>query len=81
MKKLKKIDKGNYKTVPKIKFAKAISQYAQNPFAMMKSQLTKEMLNNKVPGTETTLQQLIRDEELRIKALHTNENPIEITNQ
>ncbi|WP_124640230.1 MULTISPECIES: GLPGLI family protein [Amniculibacterium] len=79
--KLKKIDKGNYKTVPKIKFAKAISQYAQNPFAMMKSQLTKEMLNNKVPGTETTLQQLIRDEELRIKALHTNENPIEITNQ
>lgn len=78
--KLKNIDKGNYKTLSKVKFNEVISEYAKNPYSMMKSQMTKDMLNNKIPGTNTTLQQIIKDEEFRLKNLHTNECSIEISN-
>lgn len=67
------------KVISKEKFEKSYAAYKQDPFADIRSQVPQNMLSMKMPGSDTTIGQMMKDQEKRLKDFYgANDNPIEI---
>ncbi|RQP09898.1 MAG: GLPGLI family protein [Chryseobacterium sp.] len=64
--------------VPRAKFEKTFSDYKKDPFGSMKMQIPASALNNKLPGQDMTLGEMMREQEKKLKDIYNNiDNPIE----
>lgn len=63
----------------KEKFEKIFDAYKKDPFASMRPMLTQEMLSTKLPNSDKTLGEILKDGEKEVKELYgANNNPIEL---
>ncbi|WP_326981581.1 GLPGLI family protein [Chryseobacterium sp. MYb264] len=66
----------------KDKFEKAYIAFKQDPMAEFRSKVTPEMMNMKMPGSDTTIGEMAKKQEKMAKDfLSANDNPIEIKSQ
>lgn len=69
---------GKVTEVNRDKFEKTFSDYKKDPFASFRSQLTPEMMSRKMPGSDQTIGEMIKDQEKRTKDFYNStDNPIE----
>ena len=67
------------KTTTKEKFDKAYTAYKQDPMAEARPYMTPEVMKQKMPGTETTVGEFMKNQEKTAKDFfNSNDNPIEI---
>ena len=67
------------KTTTKEKFDKAYTAYKQDPMAEARPYMTPEVMKQKMPGTETTVGEFMKNQEKIAKDFfNSNDNPIEI---
>ena len=72
---------GSPKTVEvdRSKFESKFSEYKNDPFGSMRSQMTPEIMSTKLPGSDKTVGDMVKDGEKRIKKLYgAIDNPIEL---
>lgn len=61
------------------KFNKTMNDYKKDPFASMRPMLTPAMLSTKMPGTDATMGDFLKQQEKKSKEFYnSNDNPIEI---
>lgn len=78
MEKIQPGGKGSKLEVSREKFEKTMEDYKKDPFASFRSQLTPEMMSQKIPGADKTIGEMMNDQEKRIKGFYSaNDNPIE----
>ena len=69
---------GKVTEVNRDKFEKTFSDYKKDPFASFRSQLTPQMMSQKMPGSDQTIGEIIKDQEKRTKDFYNStDNPIE----
>ena len=69
---------GKVVDVSREKFEKTLEDYKKDPFSSFRSQLTPEIMKNKIPGSDQTIGEMIKDQEKRVKDFYkANANPIE----
>lgn len=62
------------------KFESKFADYKKDPFGSMRSQMTPEIMNTKLPGSDKTVGEMVKDGESRLKKLYGNtDNTIEIS--
>ncbi|WP_027376865.1 GLPGLI family protein [Kaistella palustris] len=72
-------DGGKVQEVSREKFEKTYAEYKKDPFASMRPLLKPEMLSQKMPGSETTVGDMLKQQEKMVKDFFgANSNPIEI---
>lgn len=70
---------GKLAIVTRNKFEKTMEQYKKDPFATMRPMLTKEIMDRKMPGSEITVGEMIKNQEKITRDFYdSNNNPIEI---
>lgn len=70
--------KGSLKVVDKKRFEKTFNEYKKDPFASLRPMMTREMLQTKMPGSDKTLKEVLRDQEEMVKKMYNhNSNSIE----
>lgn len=71
---------GKLVEVSREKFEKTLADYKKDPFSSFRSQMTPEIMKQKMPGSEKTIGDMIKDQEKRVKDFYNaNANPIERT--
>lgn len=61
------------------KFDKTLAEYKKDPFASARPMMSKEMLSQKMPGSDQTIGDLVKQQEKMMKDFYeANDNPIEI---
>lgn len=71
---------GKLTTVSKEKFEKTMTEYKKDPFATMRPMLSKEIMANKMPGSDMTIGDMIKQQEKMTRDFYdANNNPIEIS--
>lgn len=66
--------------VSKEKFTDLYNAYKQDPFASFRGRIPAEMMNNKMPGSEKTIGEMLKEQEKTLKdLLNANNNSIEIS--
>lgn len=72
-------DGGKPMIISRDKFNKTFNDFKKDPFATSRSQLTPEVLAQKMPGGELTLGDLVKQQEKMLKDFYgANTNPIEL---
>lgn len=67
------------KVIPKDKFDKAFSAFKQDPMAEWRAQVPQNMLTMKMPGSDMTIGEMMKNQEKIAKDFfNANDNPIEI---
>ena len=70
---------GKVTEIPREKFEKTYEEYKKDPFASMRPLLKPEMLSQKLPGSDSTVGEMIKNQEKMVKDFFdANNNPIEI---
>lgn len=70
--------KGTLKVVDKERFEKTFNQYKEDPFASARPMLTREVLATKMPGSDKTVGEVLKEqEEMAKKFYNSNNNSIE----
>lgn len=65
--------------VSREKFEKTYNEFKKDPFATARPLLTQEMLSQKMPGSDTTMGEMIKQQEkMLINFYNSNNNPIEL---
>ena len=65
--------------VSKEKFEKTYNDYKKDPFATARPMLKPEMLSQKMPGSDVTIGEMVKQQEKTLKEFYeSNNNPIEI---
>lgn len=78
MEKMQPGGSGKLTVVPREKFEKTMTEYKKDPFATMRPMLTKEMMANKMPGSDQTIGDMIKQQEKMTRDFYdANNNPIE----
>lgn len=68
--------------ISKEKFEKTFNEYRKDPLGSLRSSMTPEMLDQKAPGSETTMRERIKDQEKMLDKLYNSiDNPIEIISE
>lgn len=71
---------GKVQEVSREKFEKTFADYKKDPFASMRPMLKPEMLSQKMPGSDATIGETLKQQEKMVKDFYgANTNPIEIT--
>lgn len=71
---------GKLTVVARDKFEKTMTEYKKDPFATMRPMFTKEMMSNKMPGTDMTIGDMIKQQEKMTRDFYdANDNPIEVS--
>lgn len=69
---------GKITEVPRDKFEKTFSDYKKDPFASFRSQMPAQVMDQKMPGGDKTIGEMIKEQEKRTKDFYnSNDNPIE----
>lgn len=69
---------GKVQELSREKFTKTFSDYKKDPFASMRLMMSPQMMSTKMPGTETTIGDFIKEQEKTTKEFYeANNNPIE----
>lgn len=69
---------GKVVDVSREKFEKTLADYQKDPFSSVRSQMNSEMMKTKLPGSDQTIGDMIKDQEKRVKDFYkANANPIE----
>ncbi len=77
--KVSPMGRGQLKVVKRAKFNKTFNQYKKDPFASVRPMLNKKMTSRKLPGSNKTIGQMLKDQEKRAKDFYqSNDNPIEL---
>ncbi|MPS74829.1 MAG: GLPGLI family protein [Chryseobacterium sp.] len=67
------------KIIPKDKFDKAYATYKQDPMAEWRAQVPQNMLTMKMPGSDVTIGEMMKNQEKIAKDFfNANDNPIEV---
>jgi hypothetical protein len=67
------------KVIPKDKFEKAFIAYKQDPMAEWRAQVPQNMLTMKMPGSDVTIGEMMKNQEKIAKDFfNSNDNPIEV---
>lgn len=67
------------KIIPKDKFDKAYTAYKQDPMAEWRAQVPQNMLSMKMPGSDVTIGEMMKNQEKIAKDFfNANDNPIEL---
>ncbi|MDR2204944.1 MAG: GLPGLI family protein [Flavobacteriaceae bacterium] len=70
---------GSIVEVSREKFEKSFDDYKKDPFSSFRSQMTPEIMERKMQGSDKTIGEMIKDQEKRTKDFYNaNDNPIEI---
>ena len=70
---------GKVQEVTREKFEKTFTEYKKDPFASMRPMLKPEMLYQKMPGSDTTIGDMLKQQEKMVKDFFdANNNPIEL---
>lgn len=70
---------GKVQEVTREKFEKTFTEYKKDPFASMRPMLKPEMLSQKMPGSDTTIGDMLKQQEKMVKDFFdANNNPIEL---
>ncbi len=70
---------GKVQEVSREKFEKTFADYKKDPFASMRPMLKPEMLSQKMPGSDATIGETLKQQEKMVKDFYgANTNPIEI---
>lgn len=70
---------GKVQVVSREKFEKTFADYKKDPFASMRPMLKPEMLSQKMPGSDATIGETLKQQEKMVKEFYgANSNPIEI---
>lgn len=70
---------GKPQEITREKFEKTFNQYKKDPFASVRPMLKPEMLSQKMPGSETTIGDMLKNQEKMVNDFFkANDNPIEI---
>lgn len=70
---------GKVQEVSREKFDKTFAEYKKDPFASARPMLKPEMLSQKMPGSDTTIGDMIKNQEKMLKDFYgANNNPIEL---
>ena len=72
---------GSPKTIEvnRAKFETTFSDYKKDPFGSIRSQIPAEALKNKMPGSDKTVGEMIKDQEKMVKDIYgATNNPIEL---
>lgn len=70
---------GKVMEVSRDKFDKTFNDFKKDPFASMRPMLKPEMMSQKMPGSDTTIGDMIKNQEKMMKDFYdSNTNPIEI---
>ncbi|MDO5615145.1 MAG: GLPGLI family protein [Cruoricaptor ignavus] len=65
--------------VPRERFEKTFAEYKKDPFSSFRSQMTPQMMSQKIPGQDKTLGEIIKEQEKKtIEFYNANNNPIEL---
>lgn len=68
----------NVNIISKEKFEKAYSAFRKDPFSEARSRITPEMRLQKMPGSDITMGDLLKQQEIRVtQFFESNDNPIE----
>lgn len=71
---------GKVQEIGRDKFEKTFNDFKKDPFASARPLLKPEMMSQKMPGSETTIGDMIKQQEKMLKDFFSaNDNPIEIT--
>lgn len=71
---------GPVQIVTKEKFDKTLGDYKKDPFATARPHFTTEMLAQKLPGSDSTIGDMVKQQEKMLKDFYeSNNNPIELT--
>lgn len=71
---------GKVSEVSREKFDKTFNDFKKDPFASMRPMLRPEMLSQKMPGSDTTIGDMVKEQEKMLKDFYgANNNPIEIS--
>ncbi|MBF8457929.1 GLPGLI family protein [Kaistella sp. G5-32] len=71
---------GKVQEVSREKFNKTFTEYKKDPFASVRPMLKPEMMTQKMPGSETTIEDMVKQQEKMLKDFYgSNNNPIELT--
>jgi GLPGLI family protein len=71
---------GNIVDVSREKFEKTFSDYKKDPFASIRSQIPAAYMSQKMPGSDKTIGDMLKDQEKMMKDFYnSNDNPIELT--
>lgn len=71
---------GKVQEVSREKFEKTFADYKKDPFASMRPMLKPEMLSQKMPGSDVTIGETLKQQEKMVKDFYgANSNPIELT--
>ena len=70
---------GKVQEVSREKFEKTFADYKKDPFASARPMLKPEMLSQKIPGSDLTIGEMVKQQEKMLKDFYgANNNPIEI---
>lgn len=70
---------GPVQVVSKEKFDKTFNDYKKDPFATARPYFTPEMMSQKMPGSDTTIGEMVKQQEKLMRDFYdANNNPIEI---
>ena len=70
---------GKVQEVSREKFDKTFTEFKKDPFASTRPLLKPEMLSQKMPGSDTTIGDMVKQQEKMLKDFYgANDNPIEI---
>ena len=70
---------GKVQEISREKFDKTFTEFKKDPFASTRPMLKPEMLSQKMPGSDTTIGDMIKQQEKMLKDFYgANNNPIEI---
>ncbi|MGZ5192347.1 MAG: GLPGLI family protein [Kaistella sp.] len=70
---------GKVQEVSREKFEKTFNDYKKDPFASARPMLRPEMMSQKMPGSDTTIGDMVKQQEKMLKDFYgANNNPIEI---
>lgn len=65
--------------IPREKFEESFETYRKDPFASVRGQIPQDRMNMKMPGSDKTLGEIIKDQEKMVKDLYRADNTIEIS--
>ena len=78
MEKMSPAGAGKVTEVNRDKFEKTFSDYKKDPFASFRSQMTPQIMAQKMPGSDQTIGDMIKEQEKRTKDFYnSSDNPIE----
>lgn len=71
---------GKVQEVSREKFEKTFADYKKDPFASARPMLRPEMMSQKIPGSDLTIGEMVKQQEKMMKDFYgANNNPIEVT--